>query len=625
VRSLEGPHLPSRLVAKAETILRWLSPADGSRCGRWPWPEHGQGQWGIGQYAYVLYWLLSFIGFSPWADSHPVVINHLYRQFTGDIRVYQKNQLQDSEMLFDEPGKVDARLKALRHAVAVLTGATGKGRILDHNLVEKVTLDAARHLHRYTDLGFGNREFIKEVDNWKARFAKGQNSKTASELRVLFLAGPQPSNDIKALIDLGISQFNITAVEKDEKVYSVAKSDLERNGYSVKLNRCSLASHFRIDQTKYDIVYFDATGPFMGGDPNTLAPILELFTHNRLSQYSVLISNYSQVYPDTQAKFSALCAAYFSTRMVDIPHSFASSAVDPALTAYEPTLLLPLVNAKIDEFYSEFITRFTVDLGRFVIPGSRSITTKGARRWIFHPDKDKVDAIIKGIFRPPQTRPLSGNFRQWLTQSLARHTADICPTSYPLYAFLEYSKLLSGSDPVGEVFRNHSVNNVPMRGLLPLIFTLNRIIEGHWDVISDLAKDLSVGVWLDRTGGLFCDVPMPHLVLNALLGVNGLPYHPVPADCLRFKYKSRKTEMYCDCIVFDQCRELYNSLPEPQNFISTLAENYPFQLLVRAMLDRMSWEDWGSATHPFRGAALFGMGERKYSRPTTYPSRETLG
>lgn len=63
----------------------------------------------------------------------------------------------------------------------------------------------------------------------------------ASELKVLYLSGPEPSNDIEILCNNGIILENIWAIESDKKIYKEALKSLIENKIHIKLHRGSLA------------------------------------------------------------------------------------------------------------------------------------------------------------------------------------------------------------------------------------------------------------------------------------------------------------------------------------------------------------------------------------------------
>lgn len=538
---------------------------------------------------------------------------------------------------YDEPVKCAARRRVLGHAVSVLTGKSGSGPILAPARVRQVAHEAACELAKCTRGRFdGLPPAMKDVvDHWAQGHEVRAAPRTPSDLWVLILAGPKPSNDIQELVALGVDPAHVVAIERDRAIYEAAQQDLADNRFPAQLVHGSLVDFLRSTEQRFDILYFDGCGPFMGGHPNTLAPMLEMFVHERLAERCVLISNYSQV-PSTDEqtrRFAALCSSYFAPRRRDIPSCIYEAGYDPEIVQYEPETLMPLAISRMPDFYGDFITRFTIDICRYIIPACRSFASENGARWMLAKPIADVDAAVGSIFRRKTTianatgiTDTGQSFESWFQDALTRHTWELCPSSYPLYGFLTESPRLVGNepDPVGAVFRDYSINRTPIRGLLPYVFTLDALYEGHWDVASELLQRIALLTWFDQDVGVFCDKPMPRLLIHGLMGKQGHPYHPVASDCLRFRYRARVQEMYTDCLVLDQCRAFYDFLPEPEVLVHGWHQDVRPQLLARAMIDLMNWQDWESSTHPFHAGALFGSGDRPWSKASSYPERFVL-
>ncbi len=93
--------------------------------------------------------------------------------------------------------------------------------------------------------------------------------------------------------------------------------------------------------------------------------------------------------------------------------------------------------------------------------------------------------------------------------------------------------------------------------------------------------------WFDSPGarlaGLFCDAPLPNLIVDLLVGVYGYPYHVNLKKLKRFEYTAKETPMYTDVFVLDQCRYLYDLVPT----IPLLGQELPLdlQLQLRACMN----------------------------------------
>lgn len=144
--------------------------------------------------------------------------------------------------------------------------------------------------------------------------------------------------------------------------------------------------------------------------------------------------------------------------------------------------------------------------------------------------------------------------------------------------------------------------------LIAIAALLDEVFEGHWKILSEDLLGAIRSSWFDIDNHFSCDVPLPNLLVNSLLGVYGRPYFPNPRATMRFRYCAKKTPMYTDLIAFDQCRYFYDWFPTvqavPQRFRSI-----PFQVVARCILDRLGRADWKSSSHPFRGSTVASWGD----------------
>ena len=279
--------------------------------------------------------------------------------------------------MYREPTKVKARNLLLRNAVEALTTRRASTRILNEERTREIALDAAVHFETFgkkTTRGAVQAATRGRLDSWQPLIRSHQQPKRASDLRVLYLCGPSPENDLSVFLDCGIIPGNIWAIESKDSNFRSALKKTKEMGMGIKLHRGELAQFFRQVPTIFDIVYLDVCGRFMGGKPNTLAPLLDALTFQRLAPLSALITNYSEVKPDAINQYAALTAAYFMARYRSVPNVLWETELDPAVLAYDGEPLRKFCAKNIEPFYSDFITRFTVDIARYIIPNCRALS-----------------------------------------------------------------------------------------------------------------------------------------------------------------------------------------------------------------------------------------------------------
>jgi hypothetical protein len=152
---------------------------------------------------------------------------------------------------------------------------------------------------------------------------------------------------------------------------------------------------------------------------------------------------------------------------------------------------------------------------------------------------------------------------------------------------------------------------------------VQRFFEGYvawgkpnWDACSeDLRGLLGRFRWFDSEGApwyrLFCDEPLPNLIVDLLVGVYGYPYHVNVLKLGRFSYSAKTTAMFSDVFVLDQCRYLYDLVPTLPLFGPELP--FGLQLPIRVCMDLIGRHAYSSCWGVFRGAALAAMGEDGFS------------
>ena len=67
---------------------------------------------------------------------------------------------------------------------------------------------------------------LDELEQWIAWQAVRVQQRKPEELRVVYLCGPEPLNDLHVLLELGVSPHNIWGVESNEAAYRSALKEL---------------------------------------------------------------------------------------------------------------------------------------------------------------------------------------------------------------------------------------------------------------------------------------------------------------------------------------------------------------------------------------------------------------
>ena len=261
------------------------------------------------------------------------------------------------------------RKRVLSHAVRVLTTQRTESAIVQPRELRAVVEYGLNTLEKMgrSDLRAGVTELLETWLTWQTDCIQ---VKKPSDLKVIYLCGPEPLNDLRVLLRLGVNPYNVWGVESNEAAYQLALAQLAQSGIPVKLHKGTLSSFFERVQETFDIAYLDTTGPVLGGSPLALAPTLEVFRGSRLAPLSVLITNFAEVPKPDALRYTGVFTDYFRFRYHDMPRA-VNNKVDPAVTPFEAEYMAKVVQKHLRSVYSEFITRLIIDLGRYWIPSAR--------------------------------------------------------------------------------------------------------------------------------------------------------------------------------------------------------------------------------------------------------------
>lgn len=453
-------------------------------------------------------------------------------------------------------------------------------------------------------------EAEEELAEWSEFNACTNRRRQACELKVLYLCGPSPTNDLDVLLDHGINIHNVWAVTGSEDS-AAAHKELSTFNLALKIHEGSLAEFFDSYNEVFDLIYFDACGPFMGGSPNTLPPLWAILQKQRLSPKGALITNYSAP-PDAgpaRERYVNLATAYFHPRYEDIPDVVRKSRLDPADFAIEPDKLKKFTTDNLEPIYSDLVTCLTIDLAGVIIPNLRAFSLPAFLRKHAGP-QSAVGSHIKRQTEDLDEDGLPGD--RWLS-----------PGNYPILSFVDRLEEYNSNDPLLINLRSHNRHGVTYKHLISVSELTKSVLEGHWDILSPELLAAVRCSWFDYKARLTCDIPFPNLLVSSLIGTYGRPYFYNPRLSKRVRYTSNVREMYCDLFVFDQCRSFFDWFPTVQACPSRF-ESVAFQIVARSLIDRMSWPNFYNTAKPFKWAAIGGIGETPAAKPLPIPKRKNI-
>lgn len=213
-------------------------------------------------------------------------------------------------MTYTQPVKATSRTQLWKHAVQTLTAKRASARILEPAYMEALWRFAWDEvLSRVMDIE-EHRSLIRDYFNyWLAFSENSYGTRSPDELRVAYFSGPEPENDLKELLELGVRIENVWAFESDQATYKQALQRARKDFPSLKIFPGSLAEFFKTTHLAFDIVYLDFTGSFVARSFSTLGTLHAVFDEQALSDLGVLVVNSCE--PDVTEDVCEFLAAYY--------------------------------------------------------------------------------------------------------------------------------------------------------------------------------------------------------------------------------------------------------------------------------------------------------------------------
>ena len=196
-------------------------------------------------------------------------------QFTASKRQYNKNEKEES------------RRELFSHAVNSLTTDRSNSVCVKRE-----------QIHDICQLVFANRSSTDQED-LQEQFegfcdSNFEHELLPSKLRVCYLCGPNPINDLKILVKLGVVDRNVWAVEKETKTLEAALQNIKNSNLrGVHVFHGDIGTFFKEHGEPFDIIYLDFCGSLPSASQNTLRTIGIVFLRRMLKSPGALITNFS--------------------------------------------------------------------------------------------------------------------------------------------------------------------------------------------------------------------------------------------------------------------------------------------------------------------------------------------
>jgi len=460
--------------------------------------------------------------------------------------------------------------------------------------------------------------------DWLAFANSRYGRRDAAALRVAYLCGPEPENDLRVLTRLGVRVENVWAIEENASAHEAALQQARQTYPALKIFHGSFDSFVRVVRDRFDVIYLDFTAPLTSSRGTPYSTLHTVFDEQVLAEFGVLVVNVAE--PTQNEREEAFLADYFAKQpfVESDAMAYGEAGDTPWYAEIAPddwtdrNELLNAIRERYGLFYSAFCTQYPSLYANRVQPTLRLLRVAHARRGIFTENTEvygsavsaatDVSALLRMV-RGEEPAQRGDGFGPGMDMLLSSE-------KYPLWWFLqnvrdrapgdsqarrwlaEYQKQLPGIE--GSSYKPSRENAVQLNDLL---WTL---AEGYFPLaarplMQSAFRSLRMLAGVDDS--LFCDTPMLHLLTQLAVNQMGSPHHPVLGQHLRVTYTAKSTPMYLDVHVLDQCRPMYDALPG----VSLYPEHFgqiERQMITRIGMSRIAGETHGVVPDLYWGSAL---------------------
>ena len=530
---------------------------------------------------------------------------------------------------YKQPVKDKSRFLVWQHAVESLTKNRRDARMLNLSYLERLTdyvekkagstinpVELAGY-HRFLDITYGQR--------------------SAEELKVAFLCGPEPENDVEVLLSFGVRLENMYAFEQDKDDFRQAVEALRGKYPQLKIYHENIEDFALMHNTVFDIVYLDFTCTLL----SCVRTICCVLDNNMLAPLGVFAVN--TTYMDATDENIDFLASYFFYDVFYEGCVYHGAKVDKNDDTYPkfgrmegssclgwdtPNDIKPYIEANFELAYSAFQTDFINGYANITKPAYAVMSKTIMQRRLLKVAKiNELLSYDKAFEQMDFDYFIDGNNLFSLKFRLSPDE-DLKQFFYNPDNGRRMSRM--NSLKIWEMLTNaHYIRTYDLDG--------GKETEGQeepfyekLDIPSFLAVPLeqSIGIIEDplkpgKQRVFFCDVPMVHLWYEMIINSLGYPYHTNVKNHIRHSSTAKARKMCVDVFTFDQCRGFYDWLPMIE-YQSDYVKDFDKQMIIRMSIDAIAKHSLGIIEQQYFGSALIGAGEQDWAKFYDFRMREEL-
>lgn len=496
-----------------------------------------------------------------------------------------------------EPEKNKARSAVISSAIEALTKNRSISTLArrsyvrdvrDHFLREDDSYDAlvAKHLSDET------------VERWESFYDSIVQIRSPENLKVAYLSGPNPENDLRVFCEAGVLPENIWAFESESSTYSDAiVSALNSEFPFIKIINGGLDTFIEASPQRFDIIYLDFCGPLPSRNKKqkTLTALTRILAKHALSSPGALITNFSLPTNEQdevgRLLLSKLVSCYlYPKSFIEDNESEENFSEGAVVNGFNPDEWHEKVSGDLDYYYGQFVTRLLIDHASLISTYNRFPKKNFLYNKFFNADENSLLKDLKDRYFHFNDEDEggggnvivdSGQYPILWTLAALDKSLNQEDCNYPQFIFEDEEfarfaeQFLSQLDINGN--RNELISSFAITSFL---LDEGAGQEQLWS--SNLKELYSRHNFRDYHQ--FCDLVLFHQIFEALFRQVAIPYHVNISETKRWSYKAKDTPMYMDMLIFDECRYLYDWMPTADMFERAISD-IERQLSYRFALD----------------------------------------
>jgi hypothetical protein len=534
---------------------------------------------------------------------------------------------------YNEPSKNKARSLVIETAIKTLTSERNSATLARRSYVRDVRDHIIENGTKY-DVPQAKALQDTTIDRWESFYDSITQSRSPANLKVAYLAGPNPENDLRVFCNAGLLPENIWAFESEKETYLKAVSSALTSEFPfIKIIHGGIDSFLEASPQRFDIIYLDFCGPLpsRNNKQKTLNTITQLLAKHSLNSPGIFTTNVALPTKEQDSigreLLSKLVACYLYPKDFLEDNQSEQNFVEGAIAhGYDHREWIEMVRADLDQFYGQFVTRLIMDHASFISPYDRFPSHNVLFKRFFKIDnKQKLQALITDLYHFNEEYgggdviTDAGSYPILWTLAALDKKLNAKDVNYPQYVHedLEFQRF-------SELFlRQLSVTGNKVE-LIENISKMSFLLSEGSLQSKFLSENLSA---LSRNHSFrdfynFCDLVLFHQIMELLFRQVAFPYHVNVEKTKRWTYQAKDTPMFMDMIVLDECRYLYDWMPTSDRISYGISDSQR-QLAYRFALDGVSKHRRWYNPEYFSGTAVVDQFTENFEAKTLMP-RENI-